>query len=57
MKKNKKDNLDIRWIGCPMICNNDPYNPREGWIPEIKIGLRPDGVVVWENREKMSFTS
>lgn len=40
------------WIGHPVVSNNDPYTPSQGWIPRVEIGLRSDGVVVWRDTTK-----
>lgn len=39
----------IDWIGHPVVSDNAPYTPSQGWLPGHKIGLRSDGVVVWTN--------
>ncbi len=44
--------FSITWIGHPMVSDNDPYTPSQGWMPQVKIGLRSDGVVVWTNASK-----
>jgi hypothetical protein len=44
--------MGIDWIGHPMVSDNDPYTPSEGWIPGIEIGLRSDGVVVWRKKKE-----
>lgn len=43
----KSEPLTINWIGCPMVSDNDPYTPSQGWVPDYILGLRSDGVVIW----------
>jgi hypothetical protein len=31
---------------------HDPYNPVGGWLRDIEIGLRSDGVVMWRRASK-----
>ncbi len=42
--------LKIEWVGHPMVSDNHPYTPSQGWIPSVEIGLREDGVVVWRKK-------
>ncbi len=42
----------VEWIGHPMISDNDPYTPSQGWLSTVQIGLRSDGIVVWRNVSK-----
>jgi hypothetical protein len=41
----------IEWVGCPMVSNDDRWTPSQGWLPNVEMGLREDGVVVWRKRE------
>jgi len=43
----------VRWAGHPMTCNGDAYMPRQGWSPDVEIGWRDDGVVVWRKTPVM----
>ena len=41
--------LETNWVGCPMVSDNDPYTPSEAWLPNVEMGLRSDGVVIWKS--------
>lgn len=41
----------VKWLGHPMLSDNDPYTPAEFWTPGYLIGLRSDGVVVWKENK------
>lgn len=51
MENKISDNPKIIWIGCPMVSDNDPFTPSQGWISSIEIGLREDGIVVWREKK------
>ena len=40
---------EVTWVGHPMVSDNDSYTPSQGWIPNVIVGLREDGVVVWKD--------
>lgn len=42
------ENQTIAWIGHPVVSDNDPYFPTQGWLPHCMVGLRSDGAVVWQ---------
>lgn len=44
--------LTTEWVGHPMISDNAPYTPSQGWLSNIEMGLRSDGVVVWRKKDK-----
>lgn len=44
----KSTEAEIRWIGHPVVSDNDNYTPSQGWLPDYQIGFRDDGVVVWK---------
>ncbi len=39
--------MKTTWIGHPMVSDNNPYTPSQGWLSNHEIGFREDGVVVW----------
>jgi hypothetical protein len=49
MKNKISDNPKVIWIGHPMVSDDDPYTPSQGWISSIEIGLREDGIVIWRD--------
>jgi len=51
MKNKISDNSKIIWIGHPMVSDNDPWTPSQGWISSVEIGLREDGIVIWREKE------
>lgn len=44
--------LTTEWVGHPMISDNAPYTPSQGWLSNIEMGLRSDGVIVWRKKDK-----
>jgi hypothetical protein len=46
----------IGWIGSPYISDADERWPSQSYLPEVEIGLRDDGIVVWRLREKEEET-
>lgn len=50
----------IIWIGCPMISDNyrnGSTNAMVMWTREFQIGLRDDGVVVWQGNSLFQNTN
>jgi hypothetical protein len=47
-----KTETKTEWVGHPMVSDNAPYTPSEGWLSNVEIGLRSDGVVVWKIIER-----
>ena len=62
--KKRTDKARLDWMDkirkeaekTPLSSDNDPYTPRESWLPEIEYGLRSDGVMVWRKKEPTGRT-
>ena len=38
------------WVGLVAVGNDDPYCGNVGWLQDIQLGLRGDGIVVWRSK-------
>ena len=44
--------LNVIWMGHPVVSTRDKYFPAQVWLSDYEIGLRDDGVVVWRKTPK-----
>jgi hypothetical protein len=43
---------EITWVGLVAVGSGDEYLGNVGWLSEVEIGLRDDGVLVWRKKGK-----